>query len=132
MPPSATEPLWTRWKAVRAKRRAMKAQPDEQQPRVLSVRGVSIQSISTAGGDKRGTRPSSEGEGPLTPINPPSTSSPTTSGESDRQAGVRTSGSAGRGGNTRPPCSPVGPLALSPEEETKARVSPALGPVRSV
>lgn len=38
---------------------------------VLSVQGVSIQSISNARGDKRGTRSSSWGEGPLTPINPP-------------------------------------------------------------
>ena len=38
---------------------------------VLSVQGVSIQSISNARGDKRGTRSSSRGEGPLTPINPP-------------------------------------------------------------
>lgn len=38
---------------------------------VLSVQGVSIQSISNARGDKRGTRSFSWGEGPLTPINPP-------------------------------------------------------------
>ncbi|KAK1881725.1 Equilibrative nucleoside transporter 1, partial [Dissostichus eleginoides] len=44
---------------------------------VLSVQGVSIQSISNAGGDKRGTRSSSRGEGAVdTNKSPPSTSSP--------------------------------------------------------
>lgn len=38
---------------------------------VLSLQGASIQSISNARGDKRGTRSSSRGKGPLTPINPP-------------------------------------------------------------
>lgn len=37
---------------------------------VFSVQGL-IQSISNARGDKKDTRSSSWGEGPLTPINPP-------------------------------------------------------------
>ncbi|KAI4807452.1 hypothetical protein KUCAC02_027259 [Chaenocephalus aceratus] len=44
MPPKATQPLYMN-------------------QGVLSVQGVSIQSISNAGGDKRGTRSSSRGEG---------------------------------------------------------------------
>lgn len=45
---------------------------------ILSVHGASIHDISNARGDKRGTRSSSWGKRPLTPINPPlpSTSSP--------------------------------------------------------
>lgn len=38
---------------------------------ILSVHGASIHDISNARGDKRGTRSSSWGKRPLTPINPP-------------------------------------------------------------